>query len=262
MIHVITVLAGQSNQAKIAQQHAVKLAQLFQAKLRIVMIWEPGDNPGSTTWEERTDKEIERIRLETACPDISIERSLRGEGLQKGLLTEARETDLLVVGLPKCEADDDAVCKFIRKQEPSLLRKAECLVLVVHEETKPITNILVDYHGGVEGKAALRIAGELAIRSSAAVTLLCIDQIHENAEMLTASGKCYLGTFGISKITTMALTKESDYDNEIVHAVESSGADFVVLGEQDTFLNSLFGKTVRHPEELSVVLQRPILIAH
>lgn len=262
MIHVITVLAGQSNQAKIAQQHAVRMAQLFRAKLRIAMIWEPGDNPGSTTWEDRTDKELERILLENGNPNISIERSLRGEGLQKGLITEARETDLLVVGLPKCEEDDDAVCKVIRKQESSLLRKAECLVLVVHEEIKPIANILVDYHGGIEGKAALRIAGELAICTSATVSLLCIDQIHENAEMLISSGKCYLDSFGISKITTMALSKESDYDNEIVHAVESEKADFVVLGEQDSFLNSLFGKTVRHPEELSVVLNRPILIAH
>lgn len=261
MVHVITVLAGQSDHAKTAQRHAIRMAQLFQASLRVAMIWEPEDNAGSITWEVRADKELERILLEAGSPDIQAERSLRGEGLLKGLLSEARETDLLVVGLPECAADDDLVCKVIRKQEPPLLRKAECLVLVVHRDPAPIQSVLVDYHGGVEGKAALRAAGEVAIRASAAVTVLCIDQIHEDAEMLTASGKRYLAGFGIPAITTMALLKESDSESELVHAVESAGADFVVVGEQNGFLNTLLGKTVRHPEELSAVLHRPILMA-
>ncbi|MHB1456088.1 MAG: hypothetical protein ACYC0V_04140 [Armatimonadota bacterium] len=261
MIHIVTTLAGQSEYAKIAQRHAVKTAQMFGARLRIVMIWEPEDNLTGISWEANADKEVERIKLDAGNPNITIERGLRGEGFLKGLIAESRETDLLIVGLPECDADDDFACKVIRKHKPSLLSNVECMFLVVHRDPEPIWNVLVDYHGGVEGKAALRMAGEIAIRASSAVTILCIDQVREDAEMFVSSGMRYLTRFGIPTITTMTLLKESDYESEITHAVESTKADFIVLGEQEGFLNKLLGKTVQHPEVLSLILHRPVLVA-
>ena len=38
MIHVVTVPAGNSSYAKIGQRHAMRMAQLFQTRLRVAMI--------------------------------------------------------------------------------------------------------------------------------------------------------------------------------------------------------------------------------
>ena len=266
MIHVVTVPAGSSSYAEIGQRHAMRMAQLFQARLRVAMIWgtedTEGANAGDVNWEARADKEVERISREAGNSDILVERSLRGEGLLMGLLAEARETDLLVLGLPECPTGDEPVCKAIRHNELPVLHKAECLILVVYRDPAPIQSVLVDYHGGSEGKAALRAAGELAIRASAAVTVLSIDQARDNAGMLAASGKRYLAGFGISAINTIERLGEPDSETEVLHAAESIGADLVVVGgERHGLLGWLLRGVGTHPEEISAALGRPVLIA-
>ena len=200
MIHVVTVLAGTSSYAQIAQRHAVRMAQLFHARLRVATVWEPESAGKPRRWARRgrplPTTEVERISREAGNADILVEKSLRGEGLPDGLLAEARESDLLVVGLPECPTGEELVCRAIRHDEMPLLHKAECLVLVAYRDPAPIQSVLVDYPGGTEGKAALRAAGEVAIRTSAAVTVLSVNGSRENAEMLTSSARRYLEGFG------------------------------------------------------------------
>lgn len=264
MIHVVTVLAGTSSYARVAQKHAAKMAQLFGARLRVATVWEPesADQPQRTgkTWETLADEEVERISRD-AGTDILVESSLRGEGLLNGLLAEARETDLLVVALPECPTGDEPVCKAIRHDEMPLLHKAECLVLVVHKDLEPIQNVLVDYHPGTEGKAALRAAGEVAMRTSAAVTVLSVNGSREHAEMLASSAKRYLAGFGISDIASIERVGQQGSESEVLKAAESAAADFVVIsGDGHGMLKWLGGRADAQPEDLSASLQRPVLV--
>jgi hypothetical protein len=265
MIHVITVLAGTSSHDQVAQRHAIRMAQLFGARLRVATIWGPesANEPqlSGRTWETLADEEVERISRMVGDADIPVERSLRGEGLFDGLMAEARETDLLVVGLPECPKGDEPVCRAIRHDEMPLLHKAECLVLVVHRDPAPIKRVLVDYHGGTEGKAALRAAGEMAVRTSAAVTALCVNGSRENAQILTGSARRYLEGFGISGIASIVRVGQPGSETEVFHASESAGADFIVIsGDGHGMLDWLRGRAASQPEELSTALHRPVLI--
>jgi nucleotide-binding universal stress UspA family protein len=266
MIHVVSVLAGNSSHAQIAQRHAIRIAQLFRARLRVALIWEPemteAADMGGRTWEVIADEEVKRISQEAGDPSVLVESSLRGEGLHKGLLAEARETDLLVVGLPRCATDDEPLCKAIRHNELPLLPRAECLVLVVYEDPAPIRSVLVDYQGGTAGKTALRAAGEIAIHTSAAVTVLSVERAADLAELLTASAKRYLDGFGIPTITTIERLGEPGSEEEVLEVAESTGADLVVIGgEQYGMLKWLRARTAPHPEEISEALHKPVLIA-
>lgn len=265
MIHVVTVLAGTSSYARIAQKHAVKMAQLFGARLRVATVWGPESatqpQRSGRTWEALADEEVARISREAGNADMLVERSLRGEGLFDGLMAEARESDLLVVGLPECPKGDEPVCKAIRHDEMPLLHKAECLVLVVHRDPAPIKRVLVDYHGGTEGKAALRAAGEVAVRTSAAVTVLSVNGSREHAEMLTGSAKRYLEGFGLSDIASMESVGQPGSETEVFHAAESAAADFIVVsGEEHGMLDWLRGRAASQPGELSTDLHRPVLV--
>lgn len=266
MIHIVTVLAGDSSYAGIGQRHAIRMARVFQARLRVAVIWEPGSTQegeaSGKTLEARADDEVERIMREAGNPDIPVETSLRGDGLLKGLLAEARETDLLVLGLPECPTGDEPVCKAIRHDELPLLHNAECMVMIVYRDPEPIHNVLVDYHGGIEGKAALRVAGDVASRVSAAVTVLSIDQAREYAGMLAVSANTYLAGFGIPAITTMERLGQPGSEAEVLHAAEYAGADLVVVGgDRHGLLDWLRGRAAIHPEEISAALHRPVLIA-
>lgn len=265
MIHVVTALAGTSNYAQIAQRHAVGMAQLFHARLRVATIWEqespepPYEIAG--TWDSYADGEVDRISREAGGADIVVEKSMRGEGLPRGLLAEARESDLLVVGLPECPTGEEPACRAIRNDEMPLLHKAECLVLVAYRDPEPIKSVLVDYHGGTEGKAALRAAGEVASRSSAAVTVLSVNGSRENAEMLTSSAKRYLEPFGIASVTSVERLGQTGSETEVLHAAKAVEADLVVVGgDGHGMLEWLRGRAASQPEELSAALQRPVLV--
>lgn len=262
MIHVVTVLAGSNDYAQIAQRHAIKIARMFGATLRVAVIWDPGTSLLEMPWEEYADHQVERIRAEAGKRPIEIEKSLRGEGLFRGLLSEARETDLLVVGLPECATGNEPECKAIHHDELPLLHKAECLVLVVDRDPEPIHRVLVEYHGGVAGKAALRAAGEIAKHESAAVTVLCVDPTHDNAGLLTASGKSYLSAFGISEIDTAESVGEPGSENITLRTAESVGADLIVVpAEGNGLLDWIRGRTATHPEVISETAHKPVLIA-
>lgn len=265
LIHVVTVLAGTSSYAQIAQRHAVKMAQLFHARLRVVTVWESESTEHSQgtgkIWDTLADEEVERISREAGNADILVEKSLRGEGLLDGLMAEARESDLLVLGLPECPTGEEPVCKAIRHDEMPLLHKAECLVLIVHRDPAPIRSVLVDYHGGTEGKAALRAAGEVALRTSAAVTVLSINGSREHAVMLAGSAKRYLAGFGLSDIASMERVGQTGSETEVFHASESAAADFIVVsGDGHGMLEWLRGRAASQPEELSADLHRPVLV--
>jgi nucleotide-binding universal stress UspA family protein len=262
MIHIVTVLAGNSSYAEIAQRNAIGMARLFKARLRVATIWDPGTSPVDMTWEDYADKEVQRIALEAGKPPMVIEKSLRGEGLLKGLLSEARETDLLVIGLPECATGNEPECRAIRHDELPLLHKAESLVLVVDRDPAPIRRVVVDYHGGVAGKAALRVAGDVALRCSAAVTLLCVDPTRDNAGILTESGKSYLSGFGLSAIDTVESVGEPGSENVTLRTAESVGADLVVVpGEGNGLLEWIRGRAATHPEAISEASHKPVLIA-
>lgn len=266
MIHVVSTLSGNSSHAQIGQRHAIRIAQLFHAKLRVALIWEPDvteqADTGGRTWEVLAADEVKRISREAGDPNLRVESSLRGDGLHKGLLAEARETDLLVIGLPRCATDDGPLCKAIREDELPLLQKAECLILVVYAEPTPIRSVLVGYQGGTAGKMALRAAGEIAIRTSAAVTVLSVDRAPDIAGLLTASAHRYLDGYDIRAITTVERVGEPGSEDEVLEVAESIGADFVVVeGEQYGMLEWLRARTAPHPEALSEALHRPVLIA-
>ncbi len=266
MIHVVSTLSGDSSHAHIGQRHAIRIAQLFHARLRVALIWEPEvteqADTGGRTWEVLAADEMKRISRESGDPSLRVESSLRGEGLHNGLLAEARETDLLVIGMPRCATDDDPLCKAIRQDELPLLQKAECLTLVVYAEPAPIRSVLVGYQGGTAGKMALRAAGEIALLTSAAVTVLSVDRAPDIAGLLTASAHHYLDGYGIPGITTIERLGEPGSEEELLEVAESIGADFVVVGgEQYGMLTWLRARTAPHPEEISAALHRPVLIA-
>lgn len=266
MIHTIAVSAGQSSHSLVAQRHAVRMARLFQARLRVATVWDPGSREqldgGGMSWEATAEDEVRRISAAAGGSDVLIESSLRGEGFLKGLLSEARDSDLLVVGLPDCPTPEEPMCRAIRNQELPLLRHAECMVLVANHDPEPIKRVLVDYHGGTEGKTALRVAGEIAARASSAVTVLSVDSRRDTTELLTSSATRYLAGFGIEDVTGLERIGQPGSESEVLDAAESTGADLVVVGgEGHGVLEWLRGRASAQPEDISAALGRPVLVA-
>ena len=90
--------------------------------------------------------------------------------MPEALLAEARENDLLVIGLPeRAKAEQDPVVAAVLQVERPLLRSAECMLLAVARPPEPVGSLLVNYEGGIGGKSALRVAGEIAMHASAKV---------------------------------------------------------------------------------------------
>jgi len=266
MLHVITVLGGEGHCTQMAQSHGVRMAQLFQAKLRVVTVWESADTEELTadgrSLESRADEEVSRVLRQAGDIRISAESSLRGEGLLNGLLAEARESDLLVIGLPERASEDEPLFKVILHEETSLLHKAECLVLIVREAPHPIQKILVDYPGGLAGKAALRAAGEVAMRASASVTIHSVSGEPLVSEMLAASAERYLMGFGLSAVQGIVRQGDPSNQGEMLRAVNSMGADMLIVGgERHSLMDVLWGKATLDPEDAAMAMNIPTLIA-
>lgn len=266
MIHIVTVLAGESDYAEAAQEHALRMAQWFQARLRVVTTREPKDPQGPTTgrqsMESIGERAVEKLSLEARDGNVLVESSLRGEGLLEGLLAEARESDLLVVGLPPEPTEGaEHLLRAVRHAELPLLHKAECLVLVVCRPPRPIRKILVDYQGDTMGKTALRVAGEVAMRASAAVTVHCVDGDPRNAGVLSATAERYLAGFGLSSVATVMQVGQPGSATEIAQAAKSTEADLVVIGgEGHGLLNWLRDRTGPDPEDVAFFTQIPVLV--
>lgn len=163
MVRTVTVCAGEGDYAWAAQQYAIEIARWFGARLRVVSVWAAQEIPEAEIAEEGPEGlarlEFQPLLARAKGAGVPVKESLRPEGPLRGLLAEARESDLLVLGMPKeGSVGDDPVAAAILEEEMPLLRRAECMVLVVCRPLRPIRHVLVNYQGGIEGKSALRIA--------------------------------------------------------------------------------------------------------
>jgi nucleotide-binding universal stress UspA family protein len=258
MIHSVAVLGGASLHAKIAQRHAIQMALLFQARLRVVVTWDAentekalADGAPDEILQSLVDAEMENVTWEVGKGALQVERSVQGGGLVQGALAAADESDLLVVGLTDQET-----------QERSLLPKADCLVLAVHQPPQRLQRILVDYQGGKAGKAALRIAGEVALRADAAVTVLCVSGDSIEAGTLAATAERYLEAFGLRSVDKIEHRGSRTSQNEVLHAANSITANLIVVGqERQGLLAGLLHKATIDAEGLAEEIDIPVLIA-
>src|SRR5690242_4021350 len=102
MIHSIAVPGGESDHARIAQRHAIQMAQLFRAQLRVVLTWEADDTERAYAvgapdeiLQSLVDEEMANFSLEAGQERLLVERSVHGGGLIEGALAAATESDLL-----------------------------------------------------------------------------------------------------------------------------------------------------------------------
>ena len=265
MIRTVTVCAGENNCALAAHQYAIEIARWFGARLRVVSAWEAEeireDEVSGEGPEELARQELQPLLARGREEGLRAEESLRPEGYLRGLLAEARESDLLVLGMPtEGGAQDDPVAAAILAEELPLLRRAECMVLVVCDVRLPIKHVLVNYQGGVEGKSALRIAGELAERNAARVVVISIEPDIGRAAALTAVAQEYLKGFRLPSVDIVERSGDPESETEIFEAAESSKADIVVVGNRPYgLLDRFFGKIT--PEQIALDTELPLLIA-
>jgi nucleotide-binding universal stress UspA family protein len=263
MLHTISVHTGDSEYTVAAQEHALEMARRFGARLRAVSIWDPDDArqfpEGSEDPEELAQRKLLDLARKAEKAGVFVEQSLRKEGFPKGLLSEAQRSDLLLMGMPtEGSSKEDPLVAAMLEEERPLLRKAECAVLVVCRPPQPIHNILVNYQGGVRGKMALRMAGEVALRYNARVTVSSVKETPLDVRLLMAQQ--YLEGFRLSAIDLEERTGNPQSETGILQVAESSKADMIVLGEDpygllDRFLN----KTVT--EEVVLATELPVLIS-
>ena len=258
MIYSVAVTGGDSKTANIAQRHAIRMANLFQAKLRVVVTWdawnvEEAMDAGAPDdiLKALVDEEMEMVSAEPGASRLRVERSVNGDGLIKGTLDAANESDLLVVGLT--DQDMDTL---------SLLRNADCMILAVHQAPVSLRRILVDYQGGLEGKAALRMAGEVASRAGAALTVLCVSGDASVAGALAATAGRYLEPYGLIEVGKIEHSGSSTSQQEAFLAVKAVDADLVVVArERHGFFTELFDRATMNPENLASEMGIPVLIA-
>ena len=145
---------------------------------------------------------------------MSVEKRFRGEGIAAGLLAEARENDLLVVGLPtEGGTEDKGLMEELWDNDLTLLRQAECNMLVVVGTVRETRTILVNYQGGLEGKMALRLAGAWGEKAAARVVALSIDSDPARAASLTNSATQYLK--GYALVEVKAVERPGDPNSEL-----------------------------------------------
>jgi nucleotide-binding universal stress UspA family protein len=205
--------------------------------------------------------ELDRFIEKTRKSNIRVERSKRGEGVLQGLLAEAQKSDLLVLGTPvKGAITDNALAAAIWQDELSLLRKAECSILVVNQPFRPVGKVLVNYQGKIEGKAALRLAGEIAVRCSADVGVLSLSgDVAQSADHVATAGE-YLKGFPLGSVELMNQGGDPESESAILSAADSWGADLIIIGEEPHgFLGNFFGQ--EPAEQMVQRAEFPILIA-
>ena len=237
MIRTVTVYTGESDYAKAAQQHAIEMAKLFSARLKVVRIWDAekaapmGEPPESAA--ELVKRNQEDIVETAERAGVRVVKGLRGDGMTRGLLEEARETDLLVLGLPtEAESDkDDAAPRLIKTERP-VLRKADCALLVVNRPPSAVNKILARYQEGMAGKAMLRMTGAVAERYHARLRVVTIENDLAKAAELAAAAEEYLKGYDLAAVETRPQSGPTDSKVKILHAAESFGADLIAMGEE------------------------------
>jgi nucleotide-binding universal stress UspA family protein len=267
MIRAITVRAGSSKYTVAAQAHAIRLAQWFHSRLRVVVAWN-GKDTGQES-EQRTgrkpediagpdaDELMERARRAGLC----VDEGFRGEGSLEGLLAESRATDLLVLGFPtEREAESDKFAGHLLHRELPVLRKSECSVLVVRKEPAELKNILVVYEGGVENKSALRTAAHIAEKARAGVHILTRKGRREEATILAAAARKYMENYCVETVKSIDDVGDGASRSEILRVAGEIRAGLIVLGtEPYGLMKLLFDFPVAEETVLDSLI--PVLVA-
>lgn len=265
MIRTVTVYTGDSDCAQAAQQHAIALAKHVSARLKIVGLGDAkqGFRDGSSTESVADLMQRKRASLaETAeRAGVRVVSDVRGNGLKRGLLEEARETDVLVLGLPT-EADmasDDAATHLVRKERP-VLRKAHCALLLVNQPPVPVKRILACYDDEPVGQRMLQMAGSIAEAYQARIGVFANENDLAKARELADAAKAYLEGYDVPAIDTIAVSRPKGSRVEILHAAESFEADLITMGEEGhNWLERMFCKNVA--ERTAMATPVPLLIA-
>jgi len=260
----IGVQAGESLVSQFALSHALELARLYSARLRIIVTsandWEPSEQ-GSGQQREIFGTLNDRLDDASRTGRIQLETVFQGGDAVEGLLAEAGACDLLVIGMPTHQAGQlDAASEAIFHDDLPLFRKSDSAILVASSEAHPVTKLLVHYHGGTEGKWALRFAGEMAEKLAAALAVVSIAGTTLDAVALTNRAERYLAAYNLVGLETIERTAPAESAREIVAAADSVNADFIIIGNKPYGLLDRFfaGFTA---EEVIAITARPVLIA-
>lgn len=267
MIHTVTVAAGDNNYAVVAQQHALEMARRFTARLRIVGAWHLEEAAWGESSEQLMDQKSKEFVEEAKKANIRTEMSRRGEGLLDGLLAETLESDLLIIGMPTAgpsrdegSPQDSALVEALLKEDLALLRQAECSILVVCRPPRPIETVLVSYQGGLEGKRALNMAGELAERHTAKVVVVSIEGDIASAIQQTTTAAAYLRGFELSSVQAIEQRGAPESEEKILEIAESKKADMLVIGHDPYgILDRLLNRDI--VEQIALDTHLPLLIA-
>jgi nucleotide-binding universal stress UspA family protein len=264
VMRTITVCSGQSPYAKAAQQHALKVAKLFGARLKIVGIWNGDDTKATERGESQEAlmrEDCRRVAGSAERAGVPVAWSVRGDGMIRALLGEARETDLLVLGLPvEAERDTNDIATRLLKDELPVLRKAQCALLAVSEPPNALRRIVVRYEDDHSGKAALRWAGGIAEPCKGDVAVLVLEEDVTKAAELAGAAEQYLKGFDLQSLKTIPKSAPTGSKTEILEAAESLDADLIVLGDEGHgVLERFFGRNIAERTALATTI--PLLIA-
>jgi nucleotide-binding universal stress UspA family protein len=260
-------MEGGSELAGSVQEHALAMAELFGARLHAVVAWDPEDveelnNAGEEdTPEQMTEPEVSDSLERAEAHGLVCEPTFHGEGVFDALLAEARESDLLVLGLPvEGREAESPVAEALLDNGIHLLRKAESSLLVVNSPYSKPTRILIVYQGGIAGKSALRAGGTLAEAIGANVTIASFAPRIGESTVLASVAENYLRAYTIPEVESEPQHGEGPEAADISTIAHQRGADFIVFGAEPYGLwESLFGH--KTAERLALRTRIPVLIA-
>lgn len=261
MIRTVTVYTGDSDYTKAAQLHGIDIAGRFEARLKVVSLWDAGSAEEVASAEQTMKLRRQDIVMRASGAGIRAVEESRGDGMTRGLLDEARKTDLLVLGIPtESQAEgDDMASRLFREQLP-VIREAESAVLAVSEPPQPFRKIVVQYDAGNPGKAMLRLAGAIAEKYRAEIAVLTLDDDLSEAARLAAAAAEYLQGFDVPGVETMPKTGTAESKVQIMEAAGVCGADLIAIGEAGHgVIERLLGQNTAERTALATVI--PLLIA-
>ncbi len=265
MIRTITIQGGESACAEAVLEHAIRMAVCFGSHLRVVTFASPKEERELALHEENAEDlavQLDETLLKRAeSAGISVHREFHGDSRGRGMIEEARSSDLLVLGFPTAQqAQTDPQARHAIHDQIPVLRKAECSLLVVNKLPVEMKNVFVYYHGGVEGKAALRLAGMLAEKTGAAITVLAVEQDMTTSVTMTAAATAYLEGYQLPFVKTIERKGMPQSEADVVPFAESSAADIIVLGDEPYgVFDSFFGRSTGERYVMGTAL--PVLLA-
>ena len=160
---------------------------------------------------------------------------------------------------PTIQGLDDLIEALLR-EDLRLLRRAECSLLVVCQPPRPLGTILVHYQGGMEGKRALGLAGELAERHEARLVVLTIESDAVRAAELSATAQAYLGGFAVASVDAVQEKGAPDSELKVLERAETEGADAIVIGHEPYgLLHRLLSSDL--VEQVALDTHLPVLVA-